>query len=70
MGMSKEARSKAMGELLKLASQALRKQMAAKKNPPKPAGAEVAPTRDDELSDEDARLLAAEYEAQGSPKGD
>ena len=66
MGASRsEARRKAMGEVLRMATKAMRARTQAKAGPPKAPEPEPKAKDEDELSDEDARALIAAYESHG-----
>lgn len=58
----RELRKKAIGNLLKLAGQAMGNKLQAKKAPP-PKAPEPEAKKEDELEDEDARKLIELYEA-------
>lgn len=64
MGMDRETRRKAIGEILKLANQALGKRTK-KKPPPKELEAKPKKKDEDELADEDRAALLGMYESEG-----
>lgn len=66
MASKSEARRKAMGEVLRLASKAMRAQAEAKRAPPKPPVEAEAKKKEDDLSDEDYSALVSVYDKAGA----